>query len=104
MLVGLLGGILRINLLDQVLGFFGRVRLLIGDSVSGLTTLVCCSCTFVLANDRPEILQQVFDAFLLCLERVLQVIALQQHQQSLQIDDHFRLRTDRVAQFLVTAE
>ena len=58
----------------------------------------------MLPDDAAEILQQVLDPFLFLFERVLQVVALQEDQQSLQVDNHLGLRANRVAQPLLTRQ
>ena len=55
-------------------------------------------------DHRAKVFQQVLDPLLLLLKRVLQVVALEQDQQRLEIGDHVGLGTNSVAEPLLTGQ
>ena len=95
---------MAVDLFDQVLGLFRSIRLLTGNSVGCITPFVGSTCPFVFADDGPQVLQEILDSLLFLLERVLEIIALKQHEQGLEIADDFRLRANRISQSLFASQ
>ena len=60
--------ILPLNLLDQVPSLLGGIGLPLCHSLGRFTPIVGSPRSLVLPDDRPQVLQQVLDPFLLLLE------------------------------------